>query len=118
MAKSQDDKVQEDNVEKDVYSEEGLESLEENDEISPEEAGFMEGEEGKGEGTICQGCGKVIPDDGRVIERDIHGKINRFCSLTCAERQTASSGNVKKSIKPDVRIGDKKSPSKGGRKDA
>ena len=44
--------VEEENEEKgkDVYSEEGREELVDDDEISPEEEGFMEGAEGDGQG--------------------------------------------------------------------
>ncbi|MFH1052917.1 MAG: hypothetical protein V1740_00730 [Candidatus Woesearchaeota archaeon] len=72
--------------EADVYSEEGTDSLVENDEISPEEAGFMEGEMDRGERSVCSHCSKVIGEDrGRIVEREINGKVHWFCCDDCAE---------------------------------
>jgi len=68
----------------DIYSEEGRESLVEDDEISPEEEGFMEGAEGGGKGAKCRKCGKVLGED--FIERRLKGELYRFCSEECAEK--------------------------------
>ena len=46
-----------------IESEEGRESLLEDDEISPEEEGFMEGASGDGQGAKCRKCGKVLVGD-------------------------------------------------------
>ena len=69
---------------KDIYSEEGRENLVEDDEISPEEEGFMEGADGDGQGAKCRKCGKVLLDD--IVERKIDGELCRFCSDECSER--------------------------------
>ena len=68
----------------DVYTDEGLEELEEDDEIAPWEEGFMEGAKGGGQGAKCRRCGKILIDD--FIERQIGTSIYRFCSEKCAEQ--------------------------------
>ncbi len=68
----------------DIYSEEGREDLVEDDEISPEEEGFMEGAHDDGQGAKCRRCGKVLMDD--FIERKINDGICRFCSDECAKK--------------------------------
>jgi len=78
--------VEEENEEKgkDVYSEEGREELVDDDEISPEEEGFMEGAEGDGQGAKCRKCGKVLIE--KSVEREVEGEIYRFCSEKCATK--------------------------------
>ena len=66
----------------DIYSEKGREDLVDDDEISPEEEGFMEGAEDGGKGAKCRRCGKVLGDD--LVEKEIDGDIHRFCSDKCA----------------------------------
>jgi len=68
----------------DVYSEEGREDLVDNDEISPEEEGFMEGAHDGGQGAKCRKCGKILMDD--FIEKKIDGEIYRFCSEECSDK--------------------------------
>jgi len=68
----------------DIYSEEGREELVDDDEISPEEEGFMEGAEGGGQGAKCRKCGKILSDD--FIEKKVGKEIYRFCSDECAEK--------------------------------
>ena len=70
----------------DVYTEEGREKLVEVGEISPAEAGFMEGAEDKGELGNCATCGKPIGEAREtVIERKIKGELYWFCCNDCAE---------------------------------
>ena len=68
----------------DVYTEEGRESLVDDDEISAEEEGFMEGAEGGGQGAKCRKCGKILQDD--FIERRVDDEIYRFCSDECSHK--------------------------------
>jgi len=68
----------------DVYSKEGREDLVENDEISPEEEGFMQGEHDGGQGAKCRKCGKILMDD--FIERKKGDEILRFCCEECSEK--------------------------------
>jgi len=67
--------------EEDIYSEEGRESLVEDDEITPTEEGFMEGAHDDGQGAKCRKCGKPLLDD--FVEKEINGEIYRFCSDHC-----------------------------------
>ena len=70
----------------DIYTEEGLEELEEGDEIAPWEEGFMEGAKGGGQGAKCRKCGKILID--KFVERQIGSQIYRFCSEKCSENYT------------------------------
>ncbi|MBI2138627.1 hypothetical protein HYU13_03500 [Candidatus Woesearchaeota archaeon] len=74
----------EEEVDDSIESGEGREELLDDDEISPEEQGFMEGAEGDGQGAKCRTCGKVIARDD-FFERSIDGEIYRFCSEECSE---------------------------------
>ena len=67
----------------DIYTDEGRqELLEEGDEITDVEEGFMQGYE-KGEKlTTCSECRKPLERD--VIEEDFDGELFRFCSARCA----------------------------------
>ena len=67
--------------ETDVYTEEGREELMEDDAITPQEEGFSEGAEGKGSMAKCSHCGKILGNDKTsIVEREIDGKIELFCS--------------------------------------
>ena len=69
-----------------VYSEEGRDSLVEDDEMEPWEQGFMEGAEDDGQGAKCRKCGKVLIGPDSIVEREIDGEVYRFCSEECAEK--------------------------------
>ena len=72
--------------EADVYSEAGRDVLEDDDEISPAEAGFMEGASGVGHEGKCAFCGKPLSDtDEEVFARKIKGKKYLFDSLEHAD---------------------------------
>lgn len=71
--------------EEDVYSEEGREKLEEDSEISPTEAAFMEGAKHKGEKGMCAHCRKVLDQEkDKIVEKEIKGRVLWFCSEECA----------------------------------
>lgn len=72
-------------VEETVYTAEGREELVADGEMSPEEEGFMEGAEGDGEDAKCAHCGAILMDAEHTFEREIDGKIHRFCSEHHAE---------------------------------
>lgn len=73
--------------EEEVYDKEGREKLVEDGEIEPQEAAFMEGASGKGKAGHCAACGKTLGDEhGDVIEKEVDGKILKFCSDECAEK--------------------------------
>ena len=85
------DEVKEDMEEgekdEDVYSEEGREKLEEDSEISPTEAGFMEGAEHTGEQGMCAHCRKVLDQEkDTIVEKEIKGRVLWFCSDDCASK--------------------------------
>ena len=84
MAKDIEDEFDDDSEEEDIYGEKGREELEESEEISPEEEGFMEGYEGVDNIVKCSMCGKVLSED--FIEEEISGKVHRFCSAGCADK--------------------------------
>ncbi len=73
------------NIEK-AYSEEGRDSLVEDDAMEPWEQGFMEGAEDDGQGAKCRRCGKVLMGPDSIVEKEIDGTIYRFCSEECAEK--------------------------------
>ncbi len=86
--RDQEDDYEEDaeNLDEDIYTEEGRELAEEDDEISAEEAGFMEGYEEGEKLAKCKTCHKAISDDpDEVIEEEYNNKIYRFCSQRCAD---------------------------------
>ena len=71
----------------DVYTEEGLEEELEQDELSPWEQGFMEGELEGGRLGECETCGKLITEDMEdTHERETEGKRKFFCSKRCLDR--------------------------------
>ncbi len=79
----QDPDFEEGTHEGDIYDEEGREELEESDEITEVEEGFVEGyEEGEHEAK-CAECKKVLVDED-FIEEELDGKNYRFCSEECA----------------------------------
>lgn len=69
--------------EDDIYSRKGGQRKVENDEISPQEAGFMEGYEST-EWVECSECGESAVEN--PIEREIDGEMYTFCSVECAEK--------------------------------
>ena len=76
---------EEEEGEKDIYSEGGREKLVEDDEIEPWEQGFMQGAEGGGQGAKCRKCGKPLVDK-EIVEKEIDGENYRFCSEECANK--------------------------------
>lgn len=69
--------------EEDIYDEEGREELEESDEITELEEGFVEGfEEGEHQAK-CVECGKILIE-GNFVEEELEGHHYRFCSEECA----------------------------------
>lgn len=69
----------------DMYTEAGREELlEDDDEITDVEEGFMEGY-AAGERTFaCATCKKILDDN--LVEEEFDGKIYRFCSDQCAAK--------------------------------
>ena len=67
----------------DIYDKEDAEEQLAEDEITPAEAGFMQGHENLDEG-VCNTCGKQI-DPEKTVEKEVNGKIFTFCSDKCAD---------------------------------
>lgn len=84
MTEKEQERIAKGKMDEDVYSEEGREELEEDDEIEPEEEGLMKGYEEDGKMAECAKCGKVLVRD--FVEKEINGEIYRFCSDRCAEK--------------------------------
>lgn len=71
--------------EQEVYSEAGLEDLEEHeDEITEVDEGFMKGYNEGAKSAKCVACGKVLIRD--IIELEHNDQVYRFCSSECAEK--------------------------------
>ena len=70
--------------EEDIYSDEGREELlNEEDEISDVEEGFMKGYEEGSKMAECCNCGKVLKKD--IVEEEFNDEVYRFCSEDCAD---------------------------------
>ena len=65
----------------DLYSKEEREKLVEDDEMSPEEDGFMQGEEE--EIGNCSNCNSPINEKTKAVNKDIHDNTLWFCSKDC-----------------------------------
>ena len=72
-----------------IYSEEGREALmDEEDEITDVDEGFMKGYEEEEKLSGCGKCGKVL--ESEVVEREFGGELVRFCSSECADEYERS----------------------------
>ncbi len=80
----------------DIYSDESREEMmDEEDEITDVDEGFMKGY-GEGEkAAVCANCGRVLDED--FVEQEFHDEMYRFCSSDCAneyaERKTVDAGD-------------------------
>ncbi len=66
-----------------IYDEGDRQDQLDDDEISPAEAGFVEGYQDVKEG-VCNSCGKEI-DPETVVEKEVGGKVLTFCCQRCAD---------------------------------
>ena len=70
-------------TDKGIYSQEGREELMENeDEITDVDEGFMKGYEEEEKLSECGQCNKVL--ENNVVEREFNDELLRFCSSECA----------------------------------
>jgi len=96
MVKKTIDSGTEEKDQEDIYDEEVREDLEDSDEISEVEEGFVEGyEEGEHEAK-CAECKKVLVDED-FIEEEIDGENYRFCSDECVKAFETKKKKVKRS---------------------
>jgi hypothetical protein len=73
------------NKEEDIYSDAGREELmEEEDEITDVDEGFMKGYEEGERSAQCPECKTLLLD--AFIEEEIHDEMYRFCSSECATK--------------------------------
>ena len=70
----------------DIYSEEGRDKLEEDDEIDPWEEGFMEGASQAGQLGKDALTGEPLMDVDKVVESVIDGKTYRFVNKKNAQQ--------------------------------
>ncbi|MBI2109654.1 hypothetical protein HYT58_00575, partial [Candidatus Woesearchaeota archaeon] len=68
-----------------IYDEEVAESLEESDEITEVEEGFMKGYKEDGKLIKCANCKALLSEQG-IIEHEHDGQLYRFCSSDCADK--------------------------------
>jgi hypothetical protein len=79
MAKRKEEESPDD----DIYNKEDREDQLDDDEISPAEAGFIEGYQDT-KLVECNSCGKSL-DFEKAVEREINGTTYTFCSKKCAD---------------------------------
>src|SRR3989338_6714849 len=73
--------------EQEVYSEAGLEDLEEHeDEITEVDEGVMKGYIEGAKAAKCVACGIVLKDENDIVELEHNDETYRFCSEKCAEK--------------------------------
>lgn len=77
--------ITEDNNEEDIYYDEGTKGLEEADEITESEEGFMKGYNEETDPSKCATCKKILEDE-EFVEEEIDGEYYRFCSESCANK--------------------------------
>jgi hypothetical protein len=74
---------EEEDKREDIYDKKGVENMVEDDEVKPEEAGFMEGYEDVNL-LKCDNCLRDIDPD-KEVEREVNGEMHTFCSEECAD---------------------------------
>ena len=74
-----------DEIEKDIYTEEGREAEVEDDSIEDWEAGVVKGFEEGARDVECSNCHQVLVEDDDVVELKLEDKEYKFCCNDCAE---------------------------------
>jgi hypothetical protein len=70
--------------EEDIYSDEGREELiDEEDEITDVDEGFMKGYDEEEKTAECTNCGALLINEN-IVEEEIDDRMYRFCSSECA----------------------------------
>lgn len=89
--------IKEGEAEEEIYSEAGREELmEDEDEITDLDEGFMKGYDEGGKMAKCPVCGALIEFD--FVEREIDGEMYRFCSDEHAEEYVKSHRGRKEEL--------------------
>ncbi len=76
------EKKEEESPDENIYDKEDRQDQLDDDEITPAEAGFIEGYEDT-KLVECNSCGKQF-DFEKAVEREINGTMYTFCSKKCA----------------------------------
>jgi len=89
--------MDEGNIEEEVYSEAGREDMmEDEDEITDLDEGFMKGYDEGTKMTKCLVCGKILEKD--FVERDIDDETYRFCCEEHAEKYVKSHSGGREEV--------------------
>lgn len=81
--------MDEGDVEEEVYSEAAREDMmEDEDEITDSDEGFMKGYDEGSKMVKCPACGKILEKD--FVEREINDEVYRFCCEDHAEKYVKS----------------------------
>lgn len=75
--------INEEEKEFDVYGEEAREELVEDDEIDSDEDGFMQGYDSEANPVYCDNCKHIL--SRKHIEKEIKGELYSFCSDECVD---------------------------------
>ena len=78
--KVDEEALDEEDLNEDIYNDKTAEELEENDEISIEEQGFMEGANKQGQLAKDALTGEPLINHKKIIELKLNGKMYRFNS--------------------------------------
>ena len=78
-----DNRKDEESPDDNIYDKKDRQDQLDDNEITPAEAGFMEGYEDT-KWVECDSCGKQV-DLAKIVEREINGEMHSFCSKKCAE---------------------------------
>jgi len=79
-------------ADEDLYQDQGVEDAVDSDEISAEEAGFMEGYNSDEGESKCEECGEVIVDRENCYEIDVEGEKHVFDSIECRDKWLKKHG--------------------------
>lgn len=84
--KIDEEALDEEDLNEDIYNNETAEELEENDEISIEEEGFMQGANKQGQLAKDTLTGEPLINPKKIIELKLNGKMYRFNSQKNADK--------------------------------
>jgi len=82
----------EDEYSEDIYDDKGVEDAIDGDEISAEEAGFMEGFNSDAGESKCEECSNVIVDRENFYEIEVDGEKHVFDSIECRDKWLKKKG--------------------------
>ena len=92
----EENEIKEGDIEEEVYSEAGREEMEEEDEITDLDEGFMKGYDEGTKMVKCPTCGKILEKD--FVEMEIDDEVYRFCCEEHAEKYVKSHAGRKEEL--------------------